>query len=78
MPARRSPEVREVAFHRAWSNADELGGVLDGPAGSDEGGKHVHLTLRRGPREGAPQVPVLHTRCLAAANHSSRPSICGV
>ncbi len=39
---RPCPEVRGVAFHRAWPDADELGGVVDRPAGSDEGRKHVH------------------------------------
>ncbi len=54
MPARRNellrrearpcPEVREVAFHRAWPNADELGGVMDGPAGvSVAVNRMVHL-----------------------------------
>jgi len=64
-----------VAFHRAWPNADELGGILNGPTSSDEGCQHVHLALGRGPGEGAAHVPVSHASRLAAASHSSRPSI---
>jgi len=70
-----STQVGEVALHRARSDAYELGGVLDRPAGGDVGSKDVHLALRRRPREGAAQVPVSHANRLAAAIHSSRPSI---
>ena len=56
-------------------NAHQLGCVWDGPADRNVGRENVHLALRRLGREGAAQVPGPHARCLAAASHSSRPSI---
>jgi len=74
--ARPCPEIREVTFHRARPNTDELGGILNGSTSGDERCEHVHLALSRGPGKGATQVPVPHAKCLAAAaSHSSRPSI---
>ena len=48
---------------------------MDGSASSDVGGEHVHLALGRLERELAAKVPVPHASRLAAASHSSRPSI---
>jgi hypothetical protein len=45
--ARSRTQVGEVALHRARPDAHELGGVLDGPTGSDEGREDVHLAERR-------------------------------
>ena len=56
-------------------DADELGGVVNGSAGFDEGGEDVHLPLRRRPRKLTAQVPGPHAHRSAAAIHSPRPSI---
>ena len=53
----------------------EFGRVVDRPAGGDVGGKHVHLAPRRLRRKHPALVPVPHASRLAAASHSSRPSI---
>ena len=64
-----------MTLHGARLDSDELGGVMDGSASSDVGGEHVRLALGRLERELAAKVPVPHASRLAAANHSSRPSI---
>jgi hypothetical protein len=72
---RSRSQVGEVALHRARSDSHEVSGVLDRSAGGDKGREHVHLALRRPRREDAAQVSVRHASRLAAASHSSRPSI---
>jgi hypothetical protein len=64
-----------MAFHGARPNADELGGLLNGSTRRDERCEDVHLALRGRPGKGAAEVSVSHASRLAAASHSSRPSI---
>ena len=53
-------QVGEVTFRSARPDAHELRSVPDGSTGGDEGSEDVHLTLGRGSRECAAQVPVSH------------------
>ena len=64
-----------MTFHGAGPDTHDLGGVLDGSTGGDEGCQYVHLALDRGPGKGAAQVAVPHASRLAAASHASWPSI---
>ena len=64
-----------MTLYGAGANADEAGSLRDGSAGGHVRRQHVHLALRRLGRERAAQVPVPHASRLAAASHSSRPSI---
>jgi hypothetical protein len=74
--ARAGPQVGEVALRGTRPDAHELGRGPDGPAGGDEGSEDVHLAPSGWPRERTAQVPVSHANSLlAAASHSSRPSI---
>lgn len=64
-----------MTFHSARPNAGERSRFADRPASGDECGKDVHLAVRWLRRQSASQVPVPHASRLAAASHSSRPSI---
>lgn len=64
-----------MALHRAWLNAHQLGGGCHGAASGNERGQGIDLA-RRGPvRWLAAKLSVPHASRLAAASHSSRPSI---
>jgi hypothetical protein len=73
--ARPGTEVCQVTLHGAWPDPPEFGRSLNRPAARDEGREDLDLARRSAPRQLAPHVPILHARRLAAASHSSRPSI---
>jgi hypothetical protein len=68
-------QIGEMALGGTRPDPHQFGRNWDRPTSFNERGKDVHLALRRWPREGAAQVPVSHANRLAAAIHSSRPSI---
>jgi len=70
-----SAHVSEVAFDRAWSNANELRRYGNRSAGGHEGCEDVDLARRRPLRLLAAQSATVHADRRAATSHSSRPSI---
>jgi hypothetical protein len=64
-----------MPFRGARADTHKPGRVRNGSASLDEGCEDIHLALRRPSRESAAQVPGLHASRLAAASHSSRPSM---
>jgi hypothetical protein len=64
-----------MPFRGAWPDTDACGGLRHGSAGRDKGGEDVNLTSSSSPRHGTAKGPVPHASRLAAASHSSRPSI---
>jgi hypothetical protein len=73
--ARTYSQVSKVPLDGARSNAHQLGRIVDRSTSGDECRERVNLAPSRVPRERAAQVPVPHASRLAAASHSSRPSI---
>ena len=68
-------KVGEVAFGCARADADARRGVRHGSARRDEGGEDVDLTGSSTPWQRSAEVAVPHACRLAAAIHSSRPSM---
>jgi hypothetical protein len=74
--ARPRATVGEVTLHGARPDAHELGGLVDGTTGGDEGREHVHRAPGRLLREVAAPIPLPDAKCLAAAaTHSFLPSM---
>ena len=72
---RAGAEIREVSLRRTRPDSDARRCVGDRPASRDERGKDVDLAWRCRLWKGAAQVHAPHASRLAAASHSSRPSI---
>jgi hypothetical protein len=70
-----SAKVGEVAFRGAWTDANACRRVGHGSADLDKSRKNVDLARRPSCRSLAAQMRFAHAGRLAAASHSSRPSI---
>ena len=73
--SRSRSHVGKMTFYCARPNAGEGSRFYNGPAAGDERGENVHLAIRWLSWESAAEVSVPHACRLAAASHSSRPSI---